>query len=192
MALEPAVPLRMGPERICPNEHEELGLQETADGTPDPAGEWSSEAPEEEEEQGGSNGYLYQPLNQDPDQGAAAAAAEEVAAPSPEPVFDIIERLQVVVCFLMGYSLGFFRKAKRERALGKNVFLFFLSQLKGVMVLCIIYVQAMRLHLPDPPVDSEDDDDDEGPAVQSSQSSIPMDPGNDKTWNSLIFLGPCL
>ncbi|XP_033000852.1 male-enhanced antigen 1 [Lacerta agilis] len=122
MALEPVVTQIMGPERICPNEHEELGLQETPDGTPEPAGEWSSEEPEEEEEDG-SNGYLYQPLNQDPDQGLAAAEETE---PSTEPAPDINERLQ-----------------------------------------------AMRLHLPDPPVDS---DEEEGTAAQNSRSSIPMDP----------------
>lgn len=122
MALEPVIALRMGPERLCPNEHEELGLQETSDGTPDPAGEWSSEEPEEEEE-GSSNGYLYQPLNQDPDQGPVAV---EETIPSTEPALNINERLQ-----------------------------------------------AMRLHLPDPPVDS---DEEEGSAAQSSRSSIPMDP----------------
>lgn len=96
MALEPVVTQIMGPERICPNEHEELGLQETPDGTPEPAGEWSSEEPEEEEEDG-SNGYLYQPLNQDPDQGLAAAEETE---PSTEPTPDINERLQVAqFCF---------------------------------------------------------------------------------------------
>ncbi|XP_048338318.1 male-enhanced antigen 1 isoform X2 [Sphaerodactylus townsendi] len=128
MALELVLTLRMGPERICPNEHEEVGLQETPDGTADPAGEWSSEEPEEEEEEeeeggGSSHGYLYQPLNQDPDQGPAAA---EETVLSTDPVLDIHERLQ-----------------------------------------------AMRLHLPDPPVDS---DEEEGSKAQNSQSSIPMDP----------------
>ncbi|XP_020652542.3 male-enhanced antigen 1 isoform X1 [Pogona vitticeps] len=122
MALEPVVALRMGPERICPNEQEELGLQEAPDGTPDPAGEWSSEEPEEEEEES-NNGYLYQPLNQDPDQGPVIL---EETVPSTEPTLDINERLQ-----------------------------------------------AMRLHLPDPPVDS---DEEEGSLAQSSHTSIPMDP----------------
>ncbi|XP_061490501.1 male-enhanced antigen 1-like [Rhineura floridana] len=123
MALEPVVTQRMGPERICPNEHEELGLQEPPDETPAPAGERSSEEPEEEEGDG-SNDYLYQPLNQDSDQGTTAVEGTE---PSTEPIPDINERLQ-----------------------------------------------AMRLHLPDPPVHS--DDDDEGSAAQHSRSSIPMDP----------------
>ncbi|XP_042308450.1 male-enhanced antigen 1 isoform X2 [Sceloporus undulatus] len=121
MALEPVVALTMGPERICPNEHEELGLQEAPDGTPEPTAEWSSEEPEEEEDEG-NNSYLYQPLNQDPDQGPAAV---EEMVPSTEPALDINERLH-----------------------------------------------AMRLHLPDPPVDS---DEEEGSAAQSSRSSIPMD-----------------
>uniref|UniRef100_A0A8D0CB33 Male-enhanced antigen 1 n=1 Tax=Salvator merianae TaxID=96440 RepID=A0A8D0CB33_SALMN len=123
MALEPVVIQKMGPERICPNDHEELGMQETPDGTTDLAGEWSSEEPEEEEEEDGSDGYLYQPLNQDPDQGPATV---EETIPGTEPALDINERLQ-----------------------------------------------AMRLHLPDPPVDS---DEEEIAATQSSHSSIPMDP----------------
>uniref|UniRef100_A0A8D0G5A5 Male-enhanced antigen 1 n=1 Tax=Sphenodon punctatus TaxID=8508 RepID=A0A8D0G5A5_SPHPU len=126
MAVEPVAASRMGPERICPNQHEELGLQETADGVPDPAGEWSSEEPEEEEEGGG---YFYQPLNQDPEQGTwdqGSGATEEIVT-STEATQNIQERLQ-----------------------------------------------ALRLHLPDPPVDS--DEDDEGASAQSSRSSIPMDP----------------
>lgn len=104
MALEPVITLRMGPERICPNEHEEVGLQEPSDGTPDPAGEWSSEEPdEEEEEEGSSHGYLYQPLNQDPDQGPATV---EETGPSTEPALDIHERLQVAVLFLTGSHPG--------------------------------------------------------------------------------------
>ncbi|KFP70457.1 Male-enhanced antigen 1, partial [Acanthisitta chloris] len=39
--------------------------------------------------------------------------------------------------------------------------------------------QMLRLHLPDPPVDSEEDEEDDeaatGAAAQSSRSSIPMD-----------------
>ncbi|NXK49212.1 MEA1 protein, partial [Chauna torquata] len=36
-------------------------------------------------------------------------------------------------------------------------------------------LQMLRLHLPDPPVDSEEEEE-EGAAAQSSCSSIPMDP----------------
>ncbi|XP_007438835.1 male-enhanced antigen 1 [Python bivittatus] len=126
MALEPVITQRMGPERICPNEHEELGLQEPSDGILDPVGEWSSEEPEEEEEEGINNGYVYQPLNQEPDQGPAT---HELTVPSMEPAFDINERLQ-----------------------------------------------AMRLHLPDPPVDSDNEEEKERLVAQSSRNSIPMDP----------------
>ncbi|KAM3852229.1 male-enhanced antigen 1 isoform 1-T1 [Vipera latastei] len=124
MALETVVTQRMGPERICPNEHEELGLQESSDGILDPVGEWSSEEPEEEEE-GINNGYVYQPLNQEPDQGPTT---HELTATSTEPALDINQRLQ-----------------------------------------------AMRLHLPDPPIES-DNEEEERLVAQSSHNSIPMDP----------------
>ncbi|NXY13403.1 MEA1 protein, partial [Atrichornis clamosus] len=42
-------------------------------------------------------------------------------------------------------------------------------------------LQMLRLHLPDPPVDSEDENEEEvveGATAQSSHSSIPMDAGN--------------
>ncbi|KAL0626736.1 Male-enhanced antigen 1 [Plecturocebus cupreus] len=57
----------MGPERISPNLTEELGPhQSPSEGT----GDWSSEEPEEEQEETGSGpaNYSYQPLNQDPEQ----------------------------------------------------------------------------------------------------------------------------
>ncbi|XP_034283469.1 male-enhanced antigen 1 isoform X1 [Pantherophis guttatus] len=125
MALETVVSQRMGPERICPNEHEELGLQEPSDGIVDPVGEWSSEEPEDEEEESINNGYVYQPLNQEPDQGSTT---HELTATSTEPAVDINQRLQ-----------------------------------------------AMRLHLPDPPIES-DNEDEERLVAQSSHSSILMDP----------------
>uniref|UniRef100_K7F2U6 Male-enhanced antigen 1 n=1 Tax=Pelodiscus sinensis TaxID=13735 RepID=K7F2U6_PELSI len=128
MAAELVAAWTMGPERICPNEHEELGPQEVPEGAPDPPGDWSSEDPEEEEEEGG-DGYVYQPLTQDPEPGLwdqGSLAAEEPPGPA-ETTSGIQERLQM-----------------------------------------------LRLHLPDPPVDSEEEE--EGAAAQSSQSSIPMDP----------------
>ncbi|XP_067389019.1 male-enhanced antigen 1 [Emydura macquarii macquarii] len=128
MDPEPVAARKMGPERICPNEHEELGPQEVPEGSPDPPGDWSSEEPEEEEEEG-ADGYFYQPLNQDPEQGSwdpGSLAAEEALGPA-ETAPGIQERLQM-----------------------------------------------LRLHLPDPPVDSEEEE--EGAAAQSSRSSIPMDP----------------
>ncbi|NWU86740.1 MEA1 protein, partial [Onychorhynchus coronatus] len=41
-------------------------------------------------------------------------------------------------------------------------------------------LQMLRLHLPDPPTDSEEEEEEvaEGAAAQSSRSSIPMDAGN--------------
>lgn len=38
-------------------------------------------------------------------------------------------------------------------------------------------MQAMRLHLPDPPIES-DNEEEERLVAQSSHNSIPMDPGN--------------
>uniref|UniRef100_A0A4W2GE23 Male-enhanced antigen 1 n=1 Tax=Bos indicus x Bos taurus TaxID=30522 RepID=A0A4W2GE23_BOBOX len=57
----------VGPERIFPNQTEKLGPhQGPTEGTED----WSSEEPEEEQEETGAGpaGYSYQPLNQDPEQ----------------------------------------------------------------------------------------------------------------------------
>lgn len=92
----------MGPERILPNQSEDLGEPQ------EPPIEWSGGEEEEEEEV--QSGYQYQPLNQDPEDGAHSEN-------------DLQERLQ-----------------------------------------------AMRLQLPDAPVDSEDEDD-----GSAAQNSIPMD-----------------
>ncbi|KAM4012247.1 male-enhanced antigen 1-like [Anomaloglossus baeobatrachus] len=102
----------MGPERILPNQSEDLGEPQ------DPPIEWSGGEEEEDEEV--QSGYQYQPLNQDPEDGAQTES-------------DLQERLQ-----------------------------------------------AMRLHLPDPPVDSEDEDED-----PAAQSSIPMDAGVCTTYKSV-------
>ncbi|XP_071996025.1 male-enhanced antigen 1 [Engystomops pustulosus] len=93
----------MGPERILPNQGEEIGEPQ------EPPVQWSGG--EEEDDEEAQSGYQYQPLNQDPEDGAQTEN-------------DLHERLQ-----------------------------------------------AMRLQLPDPPVDSEDEDD-----GLDAQSSIPMDP----------------
>ncbi|XP_037590533.1 male-enhanced antigen 1-like [Cebus imitator] len=57
----------MGPECIFPNPTEELGPHQ---GPSEDTGDWSSEEPEEEQEEMGSGpaSYSYQPLNQDPEQ----------------------------------------------------------------------------------------------------------------------------
>ncbi|XP_053565363.1 male-enhanced antigen 1 [Bombina bombina] len=96
----------MGPERVFPNQSEELSDAQ------EPTGGWSDGEEEEEEDGEIQSGYQYQPLNQDPEEGAQG---------------DIQERLQ-----------------------------------------------AMRLHLPDPPADSDDDGEEESDAAHRS---ILMDAG---------------
>ncbi|NWZ36983.1 MEA1 protein, partial [Brachypodius atriceps] len=51
-------------------------------------------------------------------------------------------------------------------------------------------LQMLRLHLPDPPVDSEEENEEaaEGAAAQSSRSSIPMDAGKRLPGSSLPAL----
>ncbi|XP_077017961.1 male-enhanced antigen 1 isoform X2 [Tamandua tetradactyla] len=114
----------MGPERIFPNQTEELGPHQ---GPTEGTGDWSSEEPEEEQEEAGSGptGYSYQPLNQDPEQ-------EEVELAPVGDGEDVVADIQ-------------------ER------------------------IQALGLHLPDPPLESEDEEE-EGAAALSNHSSIPMDP----------------
>ncbi|XP_053919360.1 male-enhanced antigen 1 isoform X2 [Cuculus canorus] len=104
-----AVARRMGPERVCP---EESGPPEVPEGAAGWSGDEEEDDEEEEEEEEGG-GYLYQPLSQEPEAGAAL----------------------------------------RER------------------------LQELRLHLPEPPADSEEEETvrEEGVAAQSSRSSIPMD-----------------
>ncbi|XP_004379529.3 LOW QUALITY PROTEIN: male-enhanced antigen 1 [Trichechus manatus latirostris] len=114
----------MGPERIFPNQTEELGPHVgSAEGT----GDWSSEEHEEEPEEAGAGpaGYSYQPLNQDPEQ-------EEVELAPVGDGEDVIADIQ-------------------ER------------------------IQALGLHLPDPPLESEDEEE-EGATALSNHNSIPMDP----------------
>ncbi|XP_015343242.2 male-enhanced antigen 1 isoform X1 [Marmota marmota marmota] len=114
----------MGPERIFPNQTEELGPHQ---GPTEGTGDWSSEEPEEEQEETGAGpaGYSYQPLNQDPEQ-------EEVELAPVGDGEDVVADIQ-------------------DR------------------------IQALGLHLPDPPLESEDEDE-EGATALSSHSSIPMDP----------------
>ncbi|XP_004451411.3 male-enhanced antigen 1 [Dasypus novemcinctus] len=114
----------MGPERIFPNQTDELGSHQ---GPTEGTGDWSSEEPEEEQEEAGSGpaGYSYQPLNQDPEQ-------EEVELAPVGDGEDVVADIQ-------------------ER------------------------IQALGLHLPDPPLESEDEEE-EGATALSNHSSIPMDP----------------
>ncbi|KAM5263325.1 male-enhanced antigen 1 [Ctenodactylus gundi] len=115
----------MGPERISPSQTEDLGPHQ---GPTEGNGDWSSEEPEEEQEETGPGpvGYSYQPLSQDPEQDEAELAPVAVAD-GEDAVADIQDR-----------------------------------------------IQALGLHLPDPPSQSEDED--EGASALSSHSSIPMDP----------------
>nr|XP_025033695.1 LOW QUALITY PROTEIN: male-enhanced antigen 1 [Pelodiscus sinensis] len=165
MAAELVAAWTMGPERICPNEHEELGPQEVPEGAPDPPGDWSSEDPEEEEEEGG-DGYVYQPLTQDPEPGLwdqGSLAAEEPPGPAettsgigacvPQPLTQDPEP-----------GLWDQGSLAAEEPPGPA------ETTSGIQE----RLQMLRLHLPDPPVDSEEEE--EGAAAQSSQSSIPMDP----------------
>uniref|UniRef100_A0A8V5FY04 Male-enhanced antigen 1 n=1 Tax=Melopsittacus undulatus TaxID=13146 RepID=A0A8V5FY04_MELUD len=119
---------------------------------PDGAAGWSGdEEEEEEEEEEGGGGYLYQPLSQEPEQGPTDG-------PAAEPGPGLQERLQVPT----GAGQGL-RGAGGGRAPDPR---------------CPL--QMLRLHLPDPPADSEDEEEEEeaaaaGGAAQSSRSSIPMD-----------------
>uniref|UniRef100_A0A9L0RS35 Male-enhanced antigen 1 n=1 Tax=Equus caballus TaxID=9796 RepID=A0A9L0RS35_HORSE len=103
---------------------EELGPQQ---GPTEGTGDWSSEEPEEEQEETGAGpaGYSYQPLNQDPEQ-------EEVELAPVGDGEDVVADIQ-------------------DR------------------------IQALGLHLPDPPLESEGEDE-EGATALSNHSSIPMDP----------------
>ncbi|KAM7243012.1 hypothetical protein CapIbe_005506 [Capra ibex] len=114
----------VGPECIFPNQTEELGLHR---GPMEGTGDWSSEEPEEEQEERGAGpaGYSYQPLNQDPE-------SEEVELAPMGDGEDVVADIQ-----------------DQTKALG--------------------------LHLPDPPLESEDKDK-QGATALNNHSSIPMDP----------------
>ncbi|XP_072498313.1 male-enhanced antigen 1 isoform X2 [Notamacropus eugenii] len=83
---------KMGPERIFPNQSEDLGQQQ---GPTDGTGDWSGEDPEEEPEDLGSGptDYSYQPLNQDPEQEEGEVAPVQGAEGA---VPDIQERIQAL------------------------------------------------------------------------------------------------
>lgn len=142
----------MGPERIFPNQTEDLGPHQ---GPTEGTGDWSSEEPEEEQEEIGAGpaGYSYQPLNQDPE----PEEVELAPVADGDVVADIQDRIQVwwrgIVLtgepgFLEGWPLTAFS----------------------------LVLQALGLHLPDPPLESENEDE-EGATALSNHSSIPMDPG---------------
>ncbi|XP_053919359.1 male-enhanced antigen 1 isoform X1 [Cuculus canorus] len=132
-----AVARRMGPERVCP---EESGPPEVPEGAAGWSGDEEEDDEEEEEEEEGG-GYLYQPLSQEPEAGAA-----------------LRERLQVP-------GIGAGAAPRRGPAL------------PPLPASARLSPQELRLHLPEPPADSEEEETvrEEGVAAQSSRSSIPMD-----------------
>uniref|UniRef100_A0A667J638 Male-enhanced antigen 1 n=1 Tax=Lynx canadensis TaxID=61383 RepID=A0A667J638_LYNCA len=90
-----------GPQRIFPNQTEELGPHQ---GPMEGTGDWSSEEPEEEQEKTGAGpaGYSYQPLNQDPEQEEAELA---LVGGGEDVVADIEDRTQALACFHFGIML---------------------------------------------------------------------------------------
>ena len=81
----------MGPEHIFPNQTEEVGPHQ---GPTEGTGDWSSEEPEDEQEETGAGpaGYSYQPLNQDPEQEEVELAP---VGDGEDVVADIQDRIQV-------------------------------------------------------------------------------------------------
>nr|XP_033793600.1 male-enhanced antigen 1 [Geotrypetes seraphini] len=129
MEIEEPGGTKMGPERIFPDSSDDADAQVPHETITD----WNSEDPEEDEEQneeeddGMADGYCYQPLNQDPEQGTGengCSVQDEESEVEPS----IQERLQ-----------------------------------------------ALGLHLPDPPVDSEEEEELKAEEDWRSGSSIPMD-----------------
>ncbi|XP_051469956.1 male-enhanced antigen 1 isoform X1 [Apus apus] len=160
-----AVARSMGPERVCP---EEPGPPEAPDG----AAGWSGDEEEEEEEEeeegeeegGGGGGYLYQPLRQEPEQGPGEAGPSSAPAGFAETGPGLQERLQVPP------SARRAGEAQRHGPAGGG---------RAPAPAARLSPQMLRLHLPDPPADSEEEEEEEegaeGAAAQSSRSSIPMD-----------------
>nr|KAF6363231.1 male-enhanced antigen 1 [Pipistrellus kuhlii] len=89
----------MGPERIFPNQSEELGPHQ---GPTEGTGDWSSEEPEEEQEETGAGpaGYSYQPLNQDPEDEEGASALSNHSSIPMDP-----EHVELVKRTMAGVSL---------------------------------------------------------------------------------------
>lgn len=146
----------MGPERIFPNQTEDLGPHQ---GPTEGTGDWSSEPEEEQEEAGaGPADYSYQPLNQDPEQEEVELAP---VGDTEDTVADIQDRIQVWLA--RDCSRG--RQGWNPRKVGGTA---------GFSSL--LTVQALGLHLPDPPLESEDEEE-EGATALGNHSSIPMDPG---------------
>ncbi|XP_030051545.1 male-enhanced antigen 1 [Microcaecilia unicolor] len=128
MEVEEPAGKTMGPERIFPNSSDDAEAPVPHETITD----WNNEDPEENEEQneeeedGMNDGYCYQPLNQEPEQGTGENSGYSEQDEESEAEPSIQERLQ-----------------------------------------------ALRLHLPDPPVDSEEEEEEE--KAEEGRNSIPMD-----------------
>ncbi|XP_078503373.1 male-enhanced antigen 1 isoform X2 [Lissotriton helveticus] len=142
----------MGPERIFPNSNEDLGEQRPPEGLQDNMGDWSGDDPEEEEEEQQNeeeednvNGGGY--FYQPLNQDPESGAFGHHSHPGQEGGGDYSHLEQA------DEGLG-----PQEEA-ASNIH---------------ERLQEMRLHLPDPPMDSDDEDTVEASATDSP-ISIPMD-----------------
>ncbi|XP_069092532.1 male-enhanced antigen 1 [Pleurodeles waltl] len=142
----------MGPERIFPNSSEDLGDQRPPEGLQENMGDWSGDDPEEEEEEQ-QNEEEDDNVNeggyfyQPLNQDPESGAFGHQSHPGQEGGGDYSHLEQT------DEGLGLPEEAAssiHER------------------------LQEMRLHLPDPPVDS-DDEDAVGTSTTDTQTSIPMD-----------------
>lgn len=89
----------MGPERVLPNSEEDLSQERSSE--PVVADEWSGEdgeeedvAPGEDEEQG-SVGYYYQPLNQEPETANSLHTEQPDEASHAGQIQEVQERIEV-------------------------------------------------------------------------------------------------
>ncbi|KAM9477176.1 male-enhanced antigen 1 [Clarias gariepinus] len=93
----------MGPERVLPNSEEDLGQERVSEPA---AEEWSGEEAEEEEEgapgeeEEDSEGYYYQPLNQEPDGGPNTQLEQNDEATHAEQLQEVQERIEAMGLFL--------------------------------------------------------------------------------------------
>ncbi|XP_069465013.1 male-enhanced antigen 1 [Ambystoma mexicanum] len=147
--MEIAIPKgnKMGPERIFPNSNDDLGEQRAPEGLQENMGDWSGEEEEElphEEEDDENEGGYFY---QPLNQDPEHGGFVQHSHPEQDAGGDY------------GHPEGGQNALELEEDIGTNI------QER---------LQEMRLHLPDPPVDS-DDDDILGATANNSQTSIPMD-----------------
>ncbi|KAK7148130.1 hypothetical protein R3I93_012449 [Phoxinus phoxinus] len=99
--MEVARAREMGPERILPNSEEDV-VQDRPLDTAVPE-EWSGEDMEEDEDNAGdedSNGYYYQPLNQDPDGMNSSHTEPTDEATAAEQLQEVQDRIEAMGLFL--------------------------------------------------------------------------------------------